>query len=534
MFRRIRSWDASSIGPAIIGGSGRVPSERAIISQTEAAVSTARGAGPPTPARTWTTTLFEPVPIAPLVYFRAVFGAMMVWEAWRFLHHDWVRLLYIDPVFYFSYYGFGWVRPWPGQGMYAHFIGLLALAVLIAIGACYRVAAALFFLAFTYIFLICKSTYLNHLYLVCLVSFLMIFVPAHRTGSVDAWLRPSLRGQVAPAWSLWLLRAQIGLVYVYGGIAKLDGDWLGGEPMRTWLARRADGPWIGPWLTQEWVVYGFSHGGVLFDLLVVPMLLWGRTRALAVVGLVFFHLTNAYLFQIGIFPWFMLAATPLFLPPTTLGRLVGRTGPVPPPALPGGSARARRVTIALLGAYFLAQCLIPLRHHLYPGNVNWTEEGHDFSWHMKLRDKLGVTRFVVFDPVLGQSIVINPADHLTPRQLRKMSTRPHMIIQFAHMLDERLREGGIHGARIHAVASASLNGRPWQPLVFPSVDLAAEPINLWPARWIVPLADEPSGEGPMAGPADRIAPGTDKGAGSGLDQAESDAAERDVSSAGRR
>lgn len=138
-------------------------------------------------------------------------------------------------------------------------------------GFWYRLSATLFFLGFTYVFLLEQARYLNHFYLISLISFLMIFVPAHRAFSIDAL--SGARSATAPAWALWLLRAQIGIPYFYGGLAKLNGDWLRGEPMRVWMASGTDFPLIGPWFTDERVVFLFAYGGLLIDLLVVPLLL---------------------------------------------------------------------------------------------------------------------------------------------------------------------------------------------------------------------------------------------------------------------
>ena len=77
---------------------------------------------------------------------------------------------------------------------------------------------------------------------------------------------------------------------------------------------------------------------------------------------------------------------------------------------------------------------MPLRHLLYPGNVSWTEEGHRFAWHMMLREKSGRAIFTVTDPASGRVWRVRLSDHLTPRQIRKMSTRPDMLLQFAHYL----------------------------------------------------------------------------------------------------
>lgn len=176
--------------------------------------------------------LFQPVDNASLVIFRISFGLIMLWEVGRFLKENWIRTYYISPKFYFKYFGFEWVQPWPGEGMYYHFAAVGLLAFCITFGVFYRIATVLFFLGFSYWYLLDQTRYLNHLYLCALIAFLMIFLPCHRAKSFDAWLRPSIRSNQAPRWALWAVRFQIGLVYFYAGIAKLASDWLAGEPMR--------------------------------------------------------------------------------------------------------------------------------------------------------------------------------------------------------------------------------------------------------------------------------------------------------------
>lgn len=180
--------------------------------------------------------LSEPIDISFLVFFRILFGGIMLWEVYRYFTYGWISRYYIEPAVNFTYYGFSWVQPWQGSGMYIHFFVLGLAAACIMVGFLYRFAAPVFFLAFTYFFLLDQTRYLNHLYLVCLISFLMCFLPAERAFSIDARLRPKIRSVLAPAWTLWLLRAQLGIPFLYGGIAKLNSDWMhGGEPMRTWL-----------------------------------------------------------------------------------------------------------------------------------------------------------------------------------------------------------------------------------------------------------------------------------------------------------
>ena len=154
------------------------------------------------------TYLFSQVNASSLVFFRISLGLIMIVEAWRFYHHEWISRYYIDPHFFFTYYGFEWVAPWPGTGMYWHFSLLALLALLITIGALYRIATILFFFAFSYIFLLDQARYLNHFYLVILIAFLMMIIPANRSFSIDAMLRPALKSDTVPAWSVWLFRLQ--------------------------------------------------------------------------------------------------------------------------------------------------------------------------------------------------------------------------------------------------------------------------------------------------------------------------------------
>lgn len=131
---------------------------------------------------------------------------------------------------------------------------------------------------------------------------------------------------------------------------------------------------------------------------------------------------------------------------------------------------------------------MPLRHFLYPGDVNWTEEGHRFSWHMMLREKTGDVEFVATQLATGATFPVDPHAYLTSSRIAAMKPRPDMILQFCHWVaDDLSRTMGPVEIRVRA--SLSLNGRPEQLLIDPDVNLAEQPRNLWPAPWIVQLAD---------------------------------------------
>lgn len=509
--------------------------------------------------------LFRQVDVASLVFFRITFGCVMLWEIQRYFDNRWIQRYWIDPDYNFPYAFFEWVRPWPGDGMYLHFYVMGALAVCIAVGLAYRLSATLFFLAFTYQFLLEQARYLNHFYLVILLAFLVIFVPAHRAYSLDAWIRPRLRTTTIPAWPYVLLAGQMGLVYTFGGVAKLNLDWLRGEPLRDWLARSTDFPLLGQWFTEEWLVFLFAYSALLLDLLSIPLLLWNRTRLPMFALLVCFHYMNDQLFSIEIFPWFAIAATTLFFRPdwprrviaglwekprdwpvaatwagavalaavafrargafepvpilvgATAGALLSRTFMFPPThgptrrvakgdqtaPLATDADRGARVWIAAaVCVWFALQTMIPLRHFLIPGNASWTEGGHNFSWHMKLLDKAGRVDFEVTDRSDGSTWLVDPRDYLTSWQYRKMSTRPHMIHLFAQHLADEMADVGHQDVEVRARAEASLNGRKWQGLIDPTVDLSREPFRFGADPWILPL-EEPLLPRPRTDDVDR-------------------------------
>lgn len=449
--------------------------------------------------RAW---LFQPVDIAPLVYFRIIFAGIMLWEFWRFVENRWIPRYYIEPTYFFPYHGFEWIQPWAGDGMYLHFAVLALLGVLLLLGIAYRLSALLFFLGFTYVFLLDQTRYLNHFYLISLVSFLMIFLPLHRAFSVDALLRPGIRSQTVPNWTLWLLRFQLGIAYFYGGVAKLNADWLQGQPMGAWLLSSTDFPLIGHLFSEPWAGLAFSYGGLLLDLLIVPLLLWRRTRWLAVGIGTLFHLMNARLFIIGIFPWFMIGATLLFLEPYRFRAVVDwvhkrlprrpqqpapKKQPKTTPIYSAPPLRAQVIITGLLGIYAAWQVLLPLRHYLYPSYSSWSEEGQYFAWHMKLRDKEGDVFFYATDPVSGVTWSINPLDTLTQRQYSSMAGHPEMIHRFALHLAEEQRRAGHEQIQIRAWTPTSLNGRYDQLLIDPTIDLAAQPLDLFHNPWVLPL-----------------------------------------------
>jgi len=448
-------------------------------------------------AETW---LSRPIDPAGLVAFRVLFGLLMCAGLLRSVWSGWVGRFYGERQFFFKYWGASWIEPLPVEAMSALYVGLAVLALLVALGLFYRTSALLFFLGFTYVELIDVTNYLNHYYLASLIALLLVFLPLGRVGSLDARRRPGTRVTSLPAWCLYLLRFQIGVVYVYAGLAKLGGDWLlHAQPLNLWFTARVGTPIIGPMLDQVWVAYAASWAAFLFDTTIVMWLSWRRTRPFAYALLLGFHFLTHVLFDIGMFPFLMSTAALVFFSPSwprpwidrgrrLLGRARAEWAEAPPPRLAPGW---RRAGLGLAACYCLFQALFPLRHYFYPGNVLWDEQGMRWAWKVMVREKHGSVTYRVRFPQSGKELQVSPRRYLDPRQEREMAGQPDLIAQLARHMARDFERRGRGPVEVRAEALVSLNGRRARPMIDPARDLARQSDSLAPADWILPAPDGP-------------------------------------------
>lgn len=437
---------------------------------------------------------------APLAAFRIFFGLMMFISIVRFWLNGWIEKLYIEPTFFFSYYGFEWVKP-IGNYTYLIFIICGFSSLMIMVGFKYRLAIITFFLSFTYIELMDKTTYLNHYYFVSLMSFLMIFLPAGKYFSFDAYKDKSF--QKLPRWSTDVIKLLLAIVYFYAGLAKLNSDWLiQGMPLKIWLPSRYDLPLLGDLLHKEWVIYAFSWGGAIYDLSIPFLLFWKRTRFAAFILVVVFHVLTRVLFPIGMFPYIMIVSALIFFEAGLHHRILevfsrllrfSKTTFDTGLKLNDRNPLKQRLRVSLFIAFFAAQLLIPFRYTLYPGELFWTEEGFRFSWRVMLMEKVGYTTFKIVNKQTGDQFFVDNTDFLTPFQEKQMSFQPDFILEYSHHLASHFKEGGIEEVSVYAESYVALNGRRSQRYIDPTVDLAAQKESFKPKTWILPFKDEIKG-----------------------------------------
>ena len=417
--------------------------------------------------------LFTRIDNSPLIIFRIIFGFLVFMEGVGAIFTGWIRRTLIEPQETFTFIGFEWLQPLDGNGMYVYYALMGLLGLFIMVGFKYRWSIIGFTLMWSATYFMQKSSYNNHYYLLILLSGIMAIVPAGRYLSVDAKLNPAIKKRSMPNWCRWIFILQMFIVYTYAMIAKLYPDWLNASVPKLLMASKADYVIVGDLLQERWVHYAIAYVGLFFDGLIVPLLLWKRTRKFAFIGSIFFHLFNSFIFHIGIFPYMSLGLCLFFFPPKTIQKLFLPKQQYFEP-VEGSRPKFYKPAIALLSLYFIIQILLPVRHWFIKGDVLWTEEGHRLSWRMMLRSRSGNTTFKVVNSETNETIPIQLSDFLTSKQRRAVSAKPDFIWQFAQRLKKHFKEKGID-VKVFVNSHVSINGEPYQRLIDPNIDLANTP-----------------------------------------------------------
>lgn len=429
--------------------------------------------------------LFKHIDNSGLIVFRIIFGLLCFLESVGAIFTGWIKRTMIDPEFTFSFIGFEWLQPLPGYWMYVYYAIMGCFGLLIMLGYKYRFSALMFALLWTATYLMQKSSYNNHYYLLFILSFLMVILPAHRYASIDVKLNPKIKRISMPSWCKWVFVLQLFILYTYASIAKLYPDWLDLTVVEALMKGRKNYPIIGDLIQHKTVHYLIAYGGILFDGLIIPLLIFKPTRKWAFFISIFFHLFNSIVLQIGIFPYLSLAFSLFFFKPKTIRDIFLKSKPL------YESNQVKPIAYSNIFAiffclYFVIQLALPIRHHFFKDNVLWTEEGHRLSWRMMLRSRNGVATFKVIDKATNKTIPIKLSDYLSKKQKRHVKSKPDMMWQFAQHLKQKFAQKGID-IQVFVNAKVSINGKPMKPFIDATVDLANEPWHHFKHHdWILP------------------------------------------------
>lgn len=429
--------------------------------------------------------LFKHIDNSGLVVFRIVFGLLCFLESVGAVFTGWVKRTLIEPEFTFSFIGFEWLQPLPGNWMYAYYIVMGIFGILIMVGYKYRFSMFMFATMWTATYLMQKSSYNNHYYFLFILSYLMVFLPANRYASLDVKLNPNLKRISMPAWCKWVFVVQLLILYSFASINKIYPDWLNGSFIELLMKGKAHYPIIGDVLQHKSVHYFLIYGGIFFDGLIIPALLFKPTRKIAFFASIFFHMFNSIVLQVGIFPYLSLAFSLFFFSPETVKTIFLKRKELYT-SQDIFTPKYSNVIIAIFSVYFLIHLALPLRHHYFKDDVLWTEEGHRLSWRMMLRAKSGTASYRVIDKATNTQIPIKLNDYLTKKQQRGASTKPDVIWQFAQHLKKDFAKKG-KDVSVFVTSYVSVNGKRSKQLIDPKVDLAnQEWYHFKHHDWILP------------------------------------------------
>ncbi len=454
----------------------------------------------------FTQFLLKPVSIAPLVVFRIIFGLLMLYTILRYAYKGWISELYIEPTYHFTF--FEWL-PVFGTDVIWVFVILGFCAFFITIGFLFRISSFLFCLLFTYVELLDKTYYLNHYYLVCLLSFLLVFTSANRYFSVDTLLFPSSKRNWCPSWQIGIFRVQLSIVYFFAGLAKVNPDWLLlAEPLSTWFPGKYQLPILGSFMHLKTTAFLFSWAGCIYDLSIWAFLWWRKSRPLAYVAVIVFHVLTGILFpRIGMFPAIMIFSTLMFFSSEWHQRILdpihevwgkirktpAKTSLVSSPILQSEEVFLndwkKITTIGFLVAYVGIQLFLPMRYLRFGGNLFWHEQGYRFSWRVMLMEKSGHTVFVMKDPVTDLQKEVNLDAYLTAFQRQQLSTQPDMIWQFAQHLGQEFETNRGYRPQIYVKSRLSLNGRRSQVFLNDSIDVCTLDSPYQRPDWIISFSN---------------------------------------------
>jgi vitamin K-dependent gamma-carboxylase len=244
-------------------------------------------------------SLFEPVAPHSLAALRIFWGFVMLYEMSTYMNFRYskTRAYLVDPAYMFKYWAFEWVPRLTLPEYEIFFPAMCVLAVCFCIGLFYRVAAVGFFVGFMFLYFQDMGLYLNHFYLIIVLSFAFCFLPVNQFYAVDALIGVAPLRASTPYWTVWFTRFLISNVYVWAGIAKMNEDWIRCEPLAKWVpAARILPPLL--WFDMAWVQQTremacfMSWGGLLLDTFVPFFLAYKPTRFLAFMATMVFHAMN--------------------------------------------------------------------------------------------------------------------------------------------------------------------------------------------------------------------------------------------------
>lgn len=429
--------------------------------------------------------LFEPKFPVTLGLFRIGFGLIMIYQFYHI--QDYFYNVLIHSGYFIKYDFFEWVSLTSAENLKIIFLIAQVGSFFIAIGLFYRVSSFLVFLIWCYLFFTDQGHNNNHYYLIAMLLFSLIFVNANQWGGIK---NIKHKPCYVPQWNYLVFKLLVFVVYFYGGLAKLNWDWLNGYPLKYWLTGREDlGAFLQSVLEKDFTIYFFSYYGLFFDLVVGFLLFHKKLKYLALFLMIPFHVFNHFLWPIGVFPWLSIFITILFFE-KEIAQLIQSQRIESYQS----SKKVELLVSITFVCFFSFQFLFPFRQYLYSGKTNWHGYGELFSWRMMLTDKQGAVRLRVYDQNNQSLGELSLESYINERQLFKLVYLPKNFVPFCQFIEAQIkndaRNKGLGDIKIYVDAFKTINNRPFQRVIDPNIDLTSVEYSvLSKGTYILPFVD---------------------------------------------
>lgn len=427
--------------------------------------------------------LFEKTDNTKLTLFRIVFGVLVAIYCWGAMATGWVEQTFVEVPVTFNFIGFEWTYFLIGKTMYGVFALMGVLGLLITIGFLYRISSVLLWFLFGLTFFMQKSNYTDYSYLMLWSCFFMAIVPANRYYSVDSALDLKKYSEVTDKWVILIFKIQVALYYFFSGIAKFSANWLEGDFMRISLEKAIPQyaeshyfQWLVPFLQNLELPSVLSLAVILFNIVVIPLLVFKPTRIIAVCLALVIHSILSFVVKVETFPSVLLAMMIFFFDTETIRNW---TFPFKGRGLIPAKIKQRKYYRSIVTSSFafllLLQIYLPLRHYLIPGEVEWTAEGARLAWRANTVHRTGQIEFKVELPPQYPPVKENLNETLPSHQAAMLAVQPDFIWQYVQRLKEKYQQKGYDSIRVYAIKSKiSLNGGAFLPYISATTNLAKQ------------------------------------------------------------
>ncbi len=335
--------------------------------------------------------LMHPVSSVQLGIFRIFFGIILSIQFLN-LRNNVVEFFSINK-FQLTYDFFHFIKPLPNPYLSILFYILAGFSILLSLGVFYRISVIIVTIGLLYVFLLEHIFYNNHYYLMILMLFILCISKKSEFGSITFRDKLGLELQdiKVPRWNLLLQQYMLFILYFCGGVAKINQEWLFyAQPVLSWLPDMLGEERVAILSIekQQIIAYFLTYSGLLIDLFAGFLLLNKRTFKFIAIVLILFHISNLFLFDIGMFPYFGIASLILFVPTSYFNNWKIVKNEIDDKDTSGLLSLTKRNTITFfVVSWMVIHLILPFRGYLIRDWRMWHEIGWKFSWTMKLRTK---------------------------------------------------------------------------------------------------------------------------------------------------